>query len=160
MKAYNLAAGFGAIAVACTALIAAPVLAKEDPAVAAEIMGLARAQWNAEIGSKSAADQMVAVADDYTEFNQDYPTLIVGKAMAQQMLSVPAAATPLYSDMQNPLVQVYGDTAILSYNFAGINRGSDGKIVPSTAKSTRVYVRQGGKWMLVHANFAPISAGN
>ena len=30
--------------------------------------------------------------------------------------------------MQNPKVQVYGDTAILTYNFAGISRQADGKI--------------------------------
>ncbi len=27
---------------------------------------------------------------------------------------------------------------------------------PNLAKSTRVYVKQDGKWMLVHANFAPV----
>jgi ketosteroid isomerase-like protein len=150
----------GAAIVWAGALAAGPVWAKDDPAVAAEVMSLARAQWSAEIAGKGAADQMVAVADDYTEFNADFPTLVVGKAMASQMLSVPQSSTPMYSDMQNPRVQVYGDTAILTYNFAGINKGSDGKIAPSTAKSTRVYVRQGGKWMLVHANFAPVSAGN
>jgi hypothetical protein len=26
--------------------------------------------------------------------------------------------------------------------------------------STRVYAKKGGKWMLVHANFAPIAAAN
>ena len=29
------------------------------------------------------------------------------------------------------------------------------KNTPSRAKSTRVFVQQGGEWMLVHANFAP-----
>ncbi|MFL6764639.1 MAG: DUF4440 domain-containing protein, partial [Sphingomicrobium sp.] len=63
---------------------------------------------------------------------------------------------PVFSDMQNGRVQVYGDTAILTYNFAGITAGADGKSHPAIAKSTRVYVKQGGKWMLVHANFAPV----
>jgi ketosteroid isomerase-like protein len=58
--------------------------------------------------------------------------------------------------MQNAKVQVYGDTAILTYNFAGISRTAEGKTQPSIAKSTRVYVRSGGRWMLVHANFAPV----
>ena len=57
--------------------------------------------------------------------------------------------------MQNR-VPVYGDTAILTYNFAGIRAGADGKSKPSIAKSTRVYAKEGGKWMLVHANFAPV----
>ncbi len=66
----------------------------------------------------------------------------------------------MYSDMQNGHVQVYGDTAILTYNFAGLRRGADGKVNPSLAKSTRVYAKQGGQWKLVHANFAPVTAGH
>jgi len=147
----------GALALA-SSLTVAPAMAREDPAIAADIMALARSQWAAEVAGKSAADQLALVADDYTEFNVDYPTLLVGKPMALAMLSAPAASAALFSDMQNPRVQVYGDTAILTYNFAGIVRSPDGKVTPSTAKSTRVYAKQGGKWMLVHANFAPVAA--
>ena len=66
----------------------------------------------------------------------------------------------MYSDMQNGRVQVYGDTAILTYNFAGLRRASDGKVAPTLAKSTRVYVKHGGQWKLVHANFAPVETGH
>jgi ketosteroid isomerase-like protein len=161
MSKSNTSIGFGGIALVCASLfVASPALAREDPAIASEIMGLARSQWAAEIAGKSAAEQLASVAEDYTEFNVDYPTLLVGKAMALQMLSLPQGVTSLFGEMQNARVQVYGDTAILTYNFAGVNKLSDGKIRPSTAKSTRVYAKQGGKWMLVHANFAPISAGD
>jgi ketosteroid isomerase-like protein len=135
-----------------------PAWAAEDPRVAAEIMALARAQWASEIGGQPAAQQMASVADDYTEFNGDYPTRIDGKAMALAMSSIPPSTKSVYGDMQNPKVQVYGDTAILTYNFAGISRQADGKTIPSIAKSTRVYHCQGGRWMLVHANFAPVPA--
>jgi len=58
------------------------------------------------------------------------------------------------AEMANPKVQVYnGDVAILSYNYVGLSKDKDGKTEPSRAKSTRVYVKQNGKWMLVHANF-------
>ncbi len=59
------------------------------------------------------------------------------------------------SEMLNPKVQVYGDVAILSYNYAGVFKNKDNEMEPSRAKSTRVYAQQGGKWKLVHANFAP-----
>jgi ketosteroid isomerase-like protein len=55
--------------------------------------------------------------------------------------------------MLNPKVQVYGDVAILSYNYAGMTKDKDGLVKPNKAKSTRVYAKIGGKWMLVHANF-------
>jgi hypothetical protein len=35
-------------------------------------------------------------------------------------------------------------------------RDREGKMSPNLAKSTRVYVEQDGKWMLVHANLAPV----
>ena len=141
---------------AASVALTAPAWAADDPRVAAEIMALARAQWASEISGQPPAQQMASLADDYTEFNGDYPTRIDGKAMALAMNSIPPSTKSVFGDMQNPKVQVYGDTAILTYNFAGITRQADGKTQPSLAKSTRVYHRQGGRWMLVHANFAPV----
>jgi ketosteroid isomerase-like protein len=123
-------------------------------------MALARAQWASEIAGGSTAQQNASLADDYTEFNGDFPTLIVGKAMADRMIDITPNDKAMYSDMQNGRVQTYGDTAILTYNFAGLRRSADGKVAPSLAKSTRVYVKQGGQWKLVHANFAPVAAGH
>ena len=138
------------------ALLATPAIAGEDPRVAAEVMALARSQWAADIAGQPAARMMETLADDYTEFNGDYPTRIDGKTMTVRMSEIQPSTKSLYGDMQNAKVQVYGDTAILTYNYAGISRTADGKTQPSIAKSTRVYVRQGGRWMLVHANFAPV----
>lgn len=139
-------------------LVGSPAFAEDNPRVAAEIMALARSQWAAEIADQPAAQQLSGVAEDYTEFNPEYPTRIDGRAMVLRMAEVSPDVRSVYGDMQNPKVQVYGDTAILTYNYAGLTRDKDGKVKPSTAKSTRVYVRQGGKWMLVHANFAPVRA--
>ena len=148
----------GKLLVATAAMsLSAPALAADDPRVSAEIMALARSQWAADIAGQPAARMMETVADDYTEFNGDYPTRLDGKAMAVAMANIAPDVKSVYGDMQNAKVQTYGDTAILTYNYAGITRGADGKIKPSIAKSTRVYVRSGGRWMLVHANFAPVT---
>lgn len=150
-----------AICGAAIMMFAAPALAADDPRVASEIMALARSQWAADIAGQPAQRMMETVADDYTEFNGDYPTRIDGKAMNLAMAAIAPSTKSLYGDMQNAKVQVYGDTAILSYNYAGIARGPDGKVAPTIAKSTRVYVKMGGQWKLVHANFAPVpGAGN
>jgi len=139
-----------------TVLLGTPAMAADDPRVTAEITALARAQWASEMAGESAAQQMASVADDYTEFNGDYPTRIDGKSMATRMSEVPPYQKSVFADMQNAKVQTYGDTAILTYNYAGIMRGADGKTQASVAKSTRVYVKSGGQWKLVHANFAPV----
>ena len=150
---------FGKLMVATAALaLSAPAVAGENARVAAEIMAMARAQWAAELAGQPAAQQMTNIADDYTEFNADYPTRIDGKAMALRMSEITPDTKPVFADMQNAKVQVYGDTAVLTYNYAGMTRGADGKIKPATAKSTRVYARSGGRWMMVHANFAPVRA--
>jgi ketosteroid isomerase-like protein len=59
------------------------------------------------------------------------------------------------AEMANPKVQVYnGNVAILTYNYVGLTQDKDGKTTPDRAKSTRVFVKKGDKWTLVHANFA------
>ena len=55
-------------------------------------------------------------------------------------------------------MQVYGDVAILTYNYVGVSQKKDGTTTPNLAKSTRVYAKVGGEWKLVHANFAPVVA--
>jgi ketosteroid isomerase-like protein len=133
-------------------------LAGEDPAVAAEVVAIVKAQWAAENQNRPAAQSWSRIADDYTEFNPQVPTLVEGKALAGRFYdaSLQGGGKGLVSEMLNPHVQVYGDTAILTYNYAGLNQDREGKIENSLAKSTRVYVRQNGQWMLVHANFAPV----
>ena len=152
----NLARGASAGAIAALMMLATPVLAADNPQVAAEVIALARAQWASDTAAQSPAQQMASLADDYTEFNGDYPTLLVGKDVALRMVAIPRYDKRVFSEMQNPRVQVYGNTAILTYNFIGIRLGADGKTKPQNSKSTRVYVKQGANWMLVHANFAPL----
>jgi ketosteroid isomerase-like protein len=160
MKLANWTQGAAAGTLALLLMAGTPALAADNPQVAAEVMALARAQWASEIAGEPMAQQNAQLADDYTEFNGDFPTLIVGKASATRMGEVTPNDKAMYSDMQNSRVQVYGDTAILTYNFAGLRRAADGKVNPSLAKSTRVYARQGGQWKLVHANFAPVASGH
>jgi ketosteroid isomerase-like protein len=123
-----------------------------------EIIGIVKAQWAAEIADPgNLAEQFKNIADDYTEFNGDYSTRIDGKSVMMR-LSEPLGKDPNRSaaaEMLNPKVQVYGDVAILSYNFAGVSKNKDGETKAIRAKSTRVYAKQSGKWKLVHANFAP-----
>jgi ketosteroid isomerase-like protein len=53
--------------------------------------------------------------------------------------------------MYQPLVQVYGDVAILSYT-EEITGTSNGQPLNYTGKVTTVYVKQGGTWRVVHGH--------
>ena len=122
MKLSNWSCGAAAGTLALLLMIGTPAQAADNPQVTAEIMALARAQWASEIAGGSTAQQNASLADDYTEFNGDFPTLLVGRAMADRMIDVLPNDKAMFSDMQNGRVQTYGDTAILTYNFAGLRR--------------------------------------
>jgi len=138
-------------------ILTAPTSALAD--VADEVIALAKAQWAAELANAPAAKVMETVADDYTEFNPTYPTRLDGKKLNKKFAEVSEKDPTklVVADMANPKVQVYGDVAILTYNFLGATQDADGTINQFTAKSTRVYAKKGGDWMLVHANFAPVT---
>jgi len=137
-------------------LFSLPAIAQTNAKVADEVVALAKAQWAAEIAGKTSTNQL---ADEYTEFSPGVPTRVDGKAMNTRLFEASSGGSSklVAAEMANPKVQVYGDVAILSYNFVGMTKDSDGKVEPTLAKSTRVYAKKGGKWMLVHANFAPVN---
>jgi ketosteroid isomerase-like protein len=126
-----------------------------DQHVAEEIIAITKAQWAAE-KEKNVEEAMKNVADEYTEFNPNSPVRVDGKALAIQIQEALATgnATSVLAEMANEKVQVYGDVAILTYNYFGAVKDESGNIEQTPAKSTRVYAKKNGKWMLVHANFA------
>jgi ketosteroid isomerase-like protein len=135
--------------------------AASNKQAADEVIALTRAHWAAEM-KKDAAAWAKNVAEEYTVFEGAYPTRIDGKAMMQHIVdgNFSSSDTLITAEMANEKVQVYGDVAVLSYNYIASVKNKDGKVAPAMAKSTRVYVKQGGQWMLVHANFAPVTAPN
>ena len=139
-------------------LLFLPAFALAD--TAADVIAMAKAQWAAEMGRQSADAILKDVADDYTEFNPDVPTRLDGKAMALKATEAFNAdpSRTVMAEMINPKVQVYGDVAILTYNYVGLIKDKDSKVTSINAKSTRVYAKMGGHCQLVHANFAPIAA--
>ncbi|OGU71010.1 MAG: hypothetical protein A2V93_02630 [Ignavibacteria bacterium RBG_16_34_14] len=138
-----LALGFSSSLLAQT-----PVSSAED-----EVIALTYKIWKAE-NEKDMATRNKYISDDYTEFNPSYSTRIEGKTKNFNLSDANGlGGTSLADEMLNPKVQVYGDVAILTYNFAGVIKDNDGKVRSNKAKSTRVYVKMNGEWKLVHANF-------
>ena len=138
-------------------ILSASRLAMAD--AADEVIALTKAQWQAQIANAPASEAMKAVADDYTEFNDVSPTRLDGKSLNMRFAEgyENDAVKVLVAEMANPKVQVYGDVAILTYNYVAVLQGPDGAVISSSLKSTRVYAKDDGEWMLVHANFAPLA---
>jgi ketosteroid isomerase-like protein len=146
------------IASACCAVFTINASAQQaDQATSDAVIAMVKAQWAAAIKDPTnVAEQSKDMSDDYTEFNGQYATRLDGKAMNSRLAEAAGkdSGKTIASEMANPKVQVYnGNVAILTYNYVGLTQDKDGKQEPARAKSTRVYVKKGDKWMLVHANF-------
>ncbi|HZR77846.1 MAG TPA: DUF4440 domain-containing protein [Chthoniobacterales bacterium] len=128
-----------------------------DQATSDAVIAMVKAQWASEIKDPTnVAEQTKDMSDDYTEFNGQYATRLDGKAINSRLgeASGKASGKTTAAEMANPKVQVYnGNVAILTYNYVGLTQDKDGKTEATRAKSTRVYVKKGDKWNLVHANF-------
>ncbi len=141
----------------CSALTVNASAQQADKAIADAVIAMTKAQWTAGMKDPTnVAAQSKDMSEDYTEFNADFATRIDGKAMNSRLAEGVAkdSSKSTAAEMLNEKVQVYnGDVAILTYNYAGTSIDKDGKTTPSRAKSTRVFVKQDNKWVMVHANF-------
>lgn len=144
------------VVAAIFACASAPALAQDDPRVAAEIIKLAQTQIDATVAGRPVVERMSAISDDYTLFQAYSNTRIDGKAavVALNTATEAGGGKTLVTQMLNSRVQVYGDTAILTYNTYGINQGRDGATSADQARITRVYVRRGGRWANVHTHIS------
>jgi ketosteroid isomerase-like protein len=146
------------VSACCSAFTMNASAQQEDKAIADAVIAMTKAQWAAGMKDPTnVAEQNKDMADDYTEFNAQYATRLDGKTMNGRLAEASGkdSGKGIAAEMLNPKVQVYnGNVAILTYNYAGLTIDKDGKTTPDRAKSTRVFVKKGDKWMLVHANFA------
>jgi ketosteroid isomerase-like protein len=142
------------VVLTCLVALSVSAFGQSSKQIADEVIAMTRAQWAAEM-QHNAMESMKNVADEYTEFNSEYATRLDGKAINARLeeASLKDVGVVVAAEMANEKVQVYGDVAVLSYNYVGINKDKDGKFQPMRAKSTRVFAKLGGKWMLVHGNF-------
>jgi ketosteroid isomerase-like protein len=124
------------------------------PSVEDEVIAVTYAAWKAQM-EKNSVEANKILADDYTEFNSEFATRLDGKELSVRLgdAMMLGSSKVIAAEMLNPKVKAYGDVAILTYNYLGVNQDHDGKTISVKAKSTRVYVKMNGNWMLVHANF-------
>lgn len=120
--------------------IAGQIIAREKAAVAA---------WQ----RKDKAFYADLLADDSTYFSPMNPYLETDPKV--NFLPKFEEFTEMFKyinqQMHNPRVQVYGDTAILTYNQAAMINMA-GRVINYTGKMTSVYVKQGNTWRVVHGH--------
>ncbi len=61
------------------------------------------------------------------------------------------------SEYRQPKVALFGDVAVLTYNYQGIGREADGAVKRYPAwDTTEVYARVGGAWKIIHTHWSYI----
>jgi ketosteroid isomerase-like protein len=61
------------------------------------------------------------------------------------------------SEFMRPKAAVYGDVAVLTYNYQGSTREADGSLKRHPAwDTTEVYVRVGGAWKIIHTHWSHV----
>lgn len=134
---------------AATSTLAGP---SEQQSIANQIIAREKASVEAWQRKDKAffADYM---ADDATYFSSMSPYLDTDSKANFLPKFEQYAEMFKFNDFQmyNPRVQVYGDTAVLTYN-SSVSATFSGQPLMYTAKATAVYVKQGNTWRVVHAH--------
>jgi hypothetical protein len=58
-------------------------------------------------------------------------------------------------DLLEPRIQIYGDTAVVSYTFMLTRAHEDGHLTHRTHNESRVLVKENGQWSVVHVHKSP-----
>ena len=118
-------------------------------AEAKQIIQSERDAWEA-IKNKQTDKLADYYADDASIFTSDQAYRISGKDQVVGNLKSWLASSDLRAyQMLDPQVQVFGNTALLSYYFtySGVTGGKD---FSESGRFTAVFVKRGGKWLCVH----------
>lgn len=95
-------------------------------------------------------------ADDVTwfDFNPGPQPRIDGLEAVRNYVTPLASEVPPHTyELLDPKVQVYGDTAVLTFHWRGTT--TDGQPLPEW-KATSVYVWEDGAWRMVHSHWSPV----
>lgn len=96
------------------------------------------------------------VHPDYTLFGESDVYLAAGKELeVRAMTDWVKRASDVHTEMHDPRVSVRGDTAWVTYYWTDSGY-SGGERFTSRGKSTRIFVREDGRWLCIHGHFTAV----
>ena len=146
-----------ALLLACSLalLVGAPVHAQTTTRDAEEVKATLIAMW-AAIEAGDATKYATYVHPDFTQFGETDPYLSAGKALeVRSMTGYLKRASGVHTEMHHPEVTVRGDVAWITYYWTdeGV---SGGNRFTSRGKSTRIFVRENGRWLCIHGHYTAL----
>ncbi|WP_371395403.1 DUF4440 domain-containing protein [Fretibacter rubidus] len=139
------------------ALCVAPLAhsADTETADAAQIKANIIAMWKA-VENNDVEGYLDYIHEDYTLFGEGDIYLQSGKALERASYTdYLARAKNVRTFMHQPQIHVNGDTAWVIYYWSDSGY-MNGERFTSTGKSTRIFVRENGKWMCIHGHFTSV----
>lgn len=112
------------------------------------------AMWDA-IENEDMERYATYIHDDFTSFGETDTYLNEGKA--QEMAGVrgwTSRSANIRTEMHQPDVTVRGDVAWITYYWTDEATSKiSGERETSRGKSTRIFVREGGRWLCIHGHY-------
>jgi ketosteroid isomerase-like protein len=91
---------------------------------------------------------------DFTSFGETDPYLNEGKAYELRSVAGWIERSPgVHTEMHQPEVTVRGDTAWITYYWTDGVTATDGSRQTSAGKSTRIFVKENGRWLCIHGHY-------
>jgi ketosteroid isomerase-like protein len=133
--------------------------AAQAPAVdsrdANEVKATLVAMWDA-IEKGDVDGYATHVHPAFTSFGENDTYITEGKdAEVRSYRDYLRRATGVHTDMHQPAVTVRGDVAWITYYWTDSGT-SEGKRFTSRGKSTRIFVREGGRWLCIHGHYTAV----
>ncbi len=131
------------------------VTAQAAPDDVADIESTLVAMW-AALENGDIDEYARYVHPDYTVFGESDVYRAEGKVLELRgMADWLSRAKDVHTEMHQPRVTVRGDTAWITYYWT--DSGTiEGERFTSRGKSTRIFVRENGRWLCIHGHFTAV----
>ena len=96
------------------------------------------------------------VHPEHTAFGENNVYLAEGRDLELRMMGgYFKRASGVHTEMHQPQVKIHGDIAWIVYYWTD-EGWSDGKRFTSRGKSTRIFVKEKGRWLCIHGHFTAV----
>ena len=93
------------------------------------------------------------IHDDFTQFGETDSILNIGKeAEVKGVAEWVKNSSGIHTEMDEPLITVKGNVAWITYYWRD-NGITNGEPFASRGKSTRIFVRENGRWLCIHGHY-------
>lgn len=121
-----------------------------------QIVDTLKAMWEA-LGKKDLELYASYIHPDFTAFGENDPYLASGKDLElRSYASYLRRVRGLRTEMHQPRVTIRGDVGWITYYWTEEAVNSEGERQSSRGKSTRIFVKQDGKWLCIHGHYTTV----